>query len=108
MKENHPGQQTLEIVTGAEKSEVRIADGSLHVKMRWACEAHIPVASITRADVTEERAFTPGVHYLSGRWLVNGSGTGLVTLTTEPPVKAKAAFRSVNLRSLVVSVSDPD
>ena len=69
---------------------------------------HIPVASITRADVTEERAFTAGVHYSSGRWLVNGSGNGLVTLPIEPPVKVKAAFRSVKLRSLVVSVTDPE
>lgn len=93
---------------GPKNSEMRIADGTLHVKMGWAFEAHVPVASITRAETTEERAFTAGVHYSSGRWLVNGSGKGLVTLTVEPPVKAKAAFRSVTLRSLVVSVTDPD
>jgi hypothetical protein len=93
---------------GPKKSEVRIADGTLHVKMGWGFDAHIPIASITRAEATEERAFTAGVHYSSGRWLVNGSSKGLVTLTIEPPVKAKAAFRTVMLRSLVVSVTDPE
>jgi hypothetical protein len=64
---------------GPKKSEVRIADGTLQVKMGWGFEAHIPVASITRGEATEE-----------------------------PPAKAKAAFRAVTLRSLVVSVTDPD
>jgi hypothetical protein len=63
---------------GPKKSEVRIADGTLHVKMGWAFEAHIPVASITRAEPCNERARTAGVHYSNGRWLVNGSGKGLV------------------------------
>jgi hypothetical protein len=32
---------------GPKNSEVRIADRTLHMKMGWAFEAHIPVASIT-------------------------------------------------------------
>jgi len=43
-----------------------------------------------------------------GRWLVNGSGKGLVALTIEPPVEAKVWIKSVTLRSLWVSVTDPD
>jgi hypothetical protein len=93
---------------GPKHSEVRIEDGHLHVRMGWAFDARIPVASITRAEPTEERAFTAGVHYSSGRWLVNGSRKGLVTLTIEPPVQAKVPLRSVPLHQLVVSVTDPD
>ncbi|WP_077089256.1 hypothetical protein [Mycobacterium rhizamassiliense] len=93
---------------GPKSSEVRVQDGTLHVKMGWAFDAHIPVASITNAEVRQERTFTAGVHYSSGRWRVNGSGKGLVTLTIEPPVPAKAVLRSVQLRSLVVSVTDPE
>jgi hypothetical protein len=93
---------------GPKHSEVRIEDGILHVKMGWAFDAHIPVASITQAEATAERAFTAGVHYSTGRWLVNGSRKGLVTLTIEPPVQAKVPLRSVQLHKLVVSVTDPD
>jgi hypothetical protein len=93
---------------GPKNSELRVENGTLHVKMGWAFDAHIPVASITQAEPTTERVFTWGVHYASGRWLVNGSGKGLVTLTIEPPAPAKAAFRSVQLRKLVLSVTDPD
>jgi hypothetical protein len=93
---------------GPKNSEVRVADGTLHVKMGWAFNAHIPLESITNAEAPKERAFTWGVHYSRGRWLVNGSTKGLVALTIEPAVQARAAGRSVRLRSLWVSVTDPD
>jgi hypothetical protein len=93
---------------GPKTSEVRIEDGILHVKMGWAFDARIPVASIVRAEASDERTFTAGVHYSNGRWLVNGSGKGLVKLTIEPPVPAKVPLRTVELRSLVLSVTDPD
>jgi hypothetical protein len=99
---------SVPIGLGPKKSEVRVADGALHVKMGWAFNALIPLASITNAEVPKERAFTWGVHYSGGRWLVNGSTKGLVALTIEPPVQAKAVGRSVQLRSLWVSVTDPD
>ncbi|CDO88890.1 hypothetical protein AWC29_22265 [Mycobacterium triplex] len=92
---------------GPKTSEVRVVDGTLHVKMGWAFDAHIPIASIAGAEASYERTFTAGVHYSNGRWLVNGSGKGLVALTMEPPVTAKVPLRSVVLRSLVLSVTDP-
>jgi hypothetical protein len=99
---------SVPIGLGPKNSEVRVADGALHVKMGWAFDAHIPLASITKAEAPKERAFTWGVHYSRSRWLVNGSTKGLVALTIEPAVRAKAAGRSVKLRSLWVSVTDPD
>ncbi|MCV7413200.1 hypothetical protein AWC05_10870 [Mycobacterium florentinum] len=92
---------------GPSTSEVRVEDGTLHVKMGWAFDAHIPVSSIKSAEASDERTFTAGVHYSNGRWLVNGSGKGLVALTIDPPVRAKVPLRSVALRSLVLSVTDP-
>ena len=92
---------------GPERSEVRVEAGLLHVKMGWAFEAHIPLASITSAQATDARVLGWGVHYRAGRWLVNGSGKGLVALTIEPPVPAKVWIKSVTLRSLWVSVTDP-
>ncbi|SPM42555.1 hypothetical protein BN1232_03061 [Mycobacterium numidiamassiliense] len=99
---------SVPIGLGPKNSELRVADGTLHVKMGWAFDARIPLASITRAEVPTERAFAWGVHYSRGRWLVNGSTKGLVALTIEPPARAKAVGRSVKLRSLWVSVTDPD
>jgi hypothetical protein len=93
---------------GPRQSEIRWDAGVLHVKMGWAFGADIPLASITNAEAADERVFAWGVHYSGGRWLVNGSGKGLVALTIEPPVRAKVWIRSVTLRSLWVSVTDPD
>ncbi len=52
--------------------------------------------------------YTAGVHYGFGRWLVNGSRKGLVELTIEPSAQATVWRKSVTLRSLCVSVTDPD
>lgn len=93
---------------GPSRSEIRLDAGVLHVKMGWAFEADIPLASITKAEAAKGRVLTWGVHYAGGRWLVNGSGKGLVALTIDPPVQAKVWIRSVTLRSLWVSVTDPD
>jgi hypothetical protein len=93
---------------GPNNSEVRVEGGTLRVKMGWAFTADIPLTSITSADATDERVYAAGVHYSSGRWLVNGSGQGLVALTIEPPARARVWRKSVTVRSLWVSVNDPD
>jgi hypothetical protein len=93
---------------GPERSEVRVEAGELHVKMGWAFDARIPLATITAAEARDERVFAWGVHYSRGRWLVNGSRKGLVALTIRPPAPAKVGFTTVSLRSLWVSVTDPD
>ena len=61
---------SVPIGLGPKNSEVRVADGALHVKMGWAFDAHIPLASITKAEAPTELAFTWGGHYSRGRWLV--------------------------------------
>jgi hypothetical protein len=99
---------SIAVGLGPKRSHVRMEAGTLHVKMGWAFDAHIPLASITRAEPANERVFSMGVHYSRGRWLVNGSGKGLVALTIEPPADAKVVGRSVSLHSLWVSVTDPD
>ncbi len=43
-----------------------------------------------------------------GRWLVNGSSKGVVELTIDPPVQAKVVGVPTTLRTLLVSVTDPD
>lgn len=93
---------------GPRHSEVRVEGGRLHVKMGWAFDAEIPLESITKAEGIDSRIFGMGVHYSGGRWLVNGSGKGLVALTIKPPVEAKVLTRPVSLHTLWISVTDPD
>ena len=48
-----------------------------------------------------------GVHGWAGRWLVNGSGKGLVSLELKPEQRARVLGVPVRLRELIVSVEDP-
>ncbi|BBX96587.1 hypothetical protein [Mycobacterium lacus] len=94
---------------GPASSELRVDAGNLHVKMGWAFTADIPLAAIKKAEVSNARVFSAGVHFFGSRWLVNGSRKGLVALTIDPPARAKAVWRkSVTVGTLVVSVTDPE
>jgi hypothetical protein len=93
---------------GPKNSELRVEAENLHVKMGWAFNAAIPLTSITHAEPVNIRTYTAGVHYGFGRWLVNGSVKGLVKLTFEPAARAKVWKKSVPVRELWVSVTDPD
>jgi hypothetical protein len=93
---------------GPNNSELRVEDGNLHVKMGWAFQADIPLASIKNAQPSNARIFEAGVHFWRSRWLVNGSRKGLVELTIEPAAQGKTWWKSVTVGTLVVSVTDPD
>jgi hypothetical protein len=92
---------------GPRNSALEVEAGNLHVKMGWAFLADIPLASIKSAKPTNARVYGAGVHYGSGRWLVNGSTKGLVKLTIEPAARAKVWMRSVTVSELWISVTDP-
>jgi hypothetical protein len=93
---------------GPSRSDVAVADGALHVSMGWGFSADIPLASIADAKLASRPGLGWGVHGWRGRWLVNGSMSGLVELTIDPPVQAKVCGVSTTLRTLLVSVTDPD
>jgi hypothetical protein len=99
---------TVPVGLGPKQSELRVQGGNLHVKMGWAFTADIPLTSITKAEPTDSKVYTAGVHFLGSRWLVNGSRKGLVALTIEPPVQAKVWRKSVTVGLLWLSVTDPD
>ena len=93
---------------GPNKSEIRIADGALHVKFGWGFRTTVPLASITKAEPNNDRVYAWGAHGWRGRWLVNGSSKGMVELTIDPPAKAHVMGVPTKLRTLWVSVTDPD
>jgi hypothetical protein len=93
---------------GPKDSELRVEAGTLHVKMGWAFNVDIPLTSITSIEPKTVRVYTAGVHIFRGRWLVNGSLKGLVALTIQPPAQAKVWRKSVMVRELWLSVTDPD
>ncbi|QUR67668.1 hypothetical protein [Mycobacterium spongiae] len=93
---------------GPNNSDLRFESGHLHVKMGWAFAADIPLTSITKAEATNARVYAAGVHFGFGHWLVNGSRKGLVDLTIDPPAQATMWKKSLTVRHLRLSVTDPD
>jgi hypothetical protein len=69
------------------------------------------VQSVTRSQFRTRG--TTGSHQVSrGRWLVNGTGSGLVELVIGPPLYLGRAlstgFRKPKVNSVIVSLVDPD
>jgi hypothetical protein len=93
---------------GPKRSEIRIADDTLHVKFGWGFRATVPLSSITKAEPKNDRVTSWGAHGWRGRWLVNGSSKGIVELTIDPPTTAHVIGAPVTLSTLWISVTDPE
>jgi len=98
----------LALGMGPGLSRLELDDDTLHVVMGWAFRAEIPVRQITAVQPRTGLVGGIGVHGWRGRWLVNGTTTGLLTITIDPPVRAWATGLPVQLHELTVSLDDPD
>lgn len=93
---------------GPGRSDVRIEDGNLRVEMGWGFRSTIPLSSIKKAEPNNDKVYSWGVHGRRGRWLVNGSSKGMVELTIDPEARAYVVGVPIKLRTLWVSVTDPN
>lgn len=93
---------------GRRLSRVRVDATTVDVRMGLAFRASVPRASVVQAAPYDGRVWGWGVHGWRGRWLVNGSSQGLVTLTIDPPTPARVLGIPVRLRQLIVSLVDRD
>ncbi|MBI5067207.1 MAG: hypothetical protein HZB56_03135 [Deltaproteobacteria bacterium] len=89
-------------------SFVEIGDGQVRVRMGWAFRASFPLAAIASATPSPLRPLSRGVHGLAGRWLVNGSGDGLVSVVLQPAQRARVMGLPVSLGELLVSAEEPE
>jgi hypothetical protein len=89
-------------------SYLEITDRDVSVRMAWAFRARFDRAHIARASLLRRRvSLTRGVHGWGGRWLVNGSGDGIVVFDLSPMQRAYVVGVPVRLGQLQVSVGDP-
>lgn len=94
---------------GPGTSHVTVTADELHAVMGWAFRGRI-----ARSAVVDARPARPplilgiGVHGWSGRWAVNGSRAGTVRLDVDPPARAHVCGVPVRLRTLWLSLTDPD
>jgi len=87
---------------------VEVTDDHVEARMGWGFRTRFPLAAIAKTSVFEGKAISRGVHGWAGRWLVNGSGAGIVVLHLEPTQPARVMGIPVRLRELMVSVDEPE
>ena len=80
----------------------------VRVRMGWAFGADIPRSSVRTATNDHDRVLGWGVHGWRGKWLVNGSSSGIVRIEIDPPHLAKVLAFPVRLGVLRVSVEQPE
>lgn len=91
----------------ASKSFVELEGETVRVRMAWAFHGSFPRSAVASVTAYDRRPISRGVHGWAGRWLVNGSGEGIISIKLEPWQRAYVMGFPVRLRELLVSVEDP-
>ncbi len=86
---------------------VEVDGGEVRVRMAWAFRARFPRSAVASVAAHPRIPLSRGVHGWAGRWLVNGSGDGVLELALVPEQRARVLGFPVRLRTLLVSVDDP-
>ena len=104
-----PWYRVLSSLLGLPPSSASLAVGDEDVAahMGWAFRSRFPRSAIASAEALDMRPLSRGVHGFRGRWLVNGSGRGVVGIRLTPPQRAYVLGVPVRLEELLVSVSEP-
>ena len=76
--------------------------------MGWAFRARFPRATVISTSALDIHPLSRGVHGFGGRWLVNGSGRGIVSICLSPAPRAYVLGVPVRLREVLVSVDRPE
>jgi len=93
---------------GPRHSFIDVDAQHLAVKMGWAFRADVPRQNVVAATASPRITISIGVHGWRGRWLVNGSGRGLVEIDIAPPSRGWVLGVPVTLRQIIVSAVDPN
>ncbi|MGA7875780.1 MAG: hypothetical protein WCA08_08960 [Desulfoferrobacter sp.] len=89
-------------------SYVEVDDEEVRVQMGWAFRSHFRRGAVNLAVETHACPLSRGVHGFAGRWLVNGSGRGILTINLAPTQRGYVMGFPVRLRQLMVSLTDPE
>ena len=88
-------------------SFVEVEGDEVRVRMAWGFRARFRKSAVSSATSHQQNPLSRGVHGFAGRWLVNGSGQGIVNIAFEPSQRGYVMGFPVRLRNLLVSVENP-
>ena len=89
-------------------SYIEIVDDRVSVRMAWGFRTTFDRSAVQGTSLFGQKIpLTRGVHGWAGRWLVNGSGDGILVINLDPRQRGYVMGFPVKLRELLVSVDDP-
>lgn len=91
------------------RSFVEISGDDLEVRMGWGFRVRVPLSVIKAIAIREKGLprISRGVHGVRGRWLVNGSGRGIVAIDLSEKQQARVLGFRVGVDRLEISMVDP-
>ncbi len=92
-------------------SFVEVDQDSVRVRMGWTYSLTFPRSHVQSVEDDTDPVRGWGVHGYGGKWLVNGSSSGIVRITLDPPGQGRLVGlpRSwTKVQVLRVAVEDPD
>ena len=90
------------------KSYVEVDGGEVRVRMSWGFAAQFPKSAVKGVSRLARKPISRGVHGFAGRWLVNGSGNGIVIIDLDPAQRGYVMGFPVKLRQLMVSMEEAE
>ena len=88
------------------KCYIEVDREQVYVQMSWAFRSRFPRSAVAAVTETAKHPISRGVHGFAGRWLVNGSGRGILAIDLKPTQRGYLMGFPVRMRQLMVSVSD--
>jgi hypothetical protein len=88
-------------------SYLEVEGNEVRVQMGWGFRARFARSSVAAVAEYDKKPSSRGIHGWAGRWLVNGSGNGIVSIALDPPQRGYVMGFPVRLSTLLVSVEDP-
>jgi hypothetical protein len=89
-------------------SYVEVGDERVEVRLGWGFRATFPRSSVVASVADDsDKVWGWGAHGWKGRWLVNGSSSGIVRIDIDPPARGRVLGLTVRPHVLRVSVEDP-
>lgn len=89
-------------------SYMEVGTEEVRVRMGWGFQARFPRSAVAAVAGERRAPLSRGIHGWAGRWLVNGSGSGILAIDLAPAQRARVLGFPVQLRRLLVSLEDPD
>ncbi|MGG5259242.1 hypothetical protein [Phycicoccus avicenniae] len=105
-----PGPVLGALLAGAAlgRPAVVLTEDHLEVRLGLGWRSTVPRADIVAAGHDPRHPISIGAHGWRGDWLVNTSGHGLVRIDLDPPGRGRVFGVPVRLRTLRLSLADPD